>query len=81
MDTLVVDTPQQYEARAIELAGDPRALAELRRGLLASAATAALFDPRRFARRLEQAYLRMHDRHRAGLPPDHLVIADASASD
>ncbi len=37
--------------------------------------TQPLFDTVRYARYLEQAYLQMHERHRAGLPPDHIVIA------
>jgi hypothetical protein len=34
-----------------------------------------LFDTALFTRHLEQAYRAMHERHRAGLGPDHIRVA------
>ena len=53
---LAVDTPAKYEALAFELATNLPRLAELRRRLALQRETSPLFDPRRYARHLEDAY-------------------------
>jgi predicted O-linked N-acetylglucosamine transferase (SPINDLY family) len=72
---LITGTLAAYEARALELATNRAALAELRARLASNRTTHPLFDTRRFTRHIEQAYLAMQQRVDAGLPPDHLVIA------
>jgi len=72
---LVTTTSADYEALALALARQPERLEAIRRKLLANRATAPLFDAGRFAADLERAYTSMHERRRAGLPPDHLDIA------
>jgi predicted O-linked N-acetylglucosamine transferase (SPINDLY family) len=72
---LVTEDPRQYEALALALARDPERLGRLRHKLAANLATAPLFDAKGFAADLERAYTQIHDRCRAGLPPDHLDIA------
>ena len=72
---LIAHGPDEYEAKALELALDPARLGAIRRRLAENRTTRPLFDTTRYARYLEQAYLQMHERHRAGLPPDHIVIA------
>jgi predicted O-linked N-acetylglucosamine transferase (SPINDLY family) len=50
----------------------------VRARLHANRPTAPLFDTPRFARHIEAAYAEMHERHLAGLPPDHIAVAGAS---
>lgn len=69
---LVTTTQAQYEALAVELATDPKRLAQIRERLGENRRTAPLFDTRRFAGHIEDLYAQMHERARAGLPPDHL---------
>jgi predicted O-linked N-acetylglucosamine transferase (SPINDLY family) len=69
---LVASTQQQYEQLAIELALNPQRLAEIRGKIQNNRDTSPLFDTPRFARNLEVAYMAVHERHQAGLPPDHV---------
>jgi protein O-GlcNAc transferase len=55
-DDLLTETPPAYEARAIELAASPDALAAIRRKLAAARTTAPLFDTPRYCRELEAAF-------------------------
>jgi predicted O-linked N-acetylglucosamine transferase (SPINDLY family) len=75
---MVAPDLQQYEARALELARNRPALELVRRKLAANRATAPLFDTPRFVRQIENAYVRMYERHEAGLPPDHIEVARSS---
>jgi predicted O-linked N-acetylglucosamine transferase (SPINDLY family) len=72
---LIAKTPAEFEAVAIALAGDRARLEQVRAKLLANRPTAPLFDTPRFARHIEAAYAQMHERHLAGLPPDHIAVA------
>lgn len=72
---LITDTPQAYEARALELAMDPAQLQALKAKLRANRLTTPLFDTPRFARHLENAYQQMVERYWSGLAPDHLAVA------
>ncbi|QOZ36882.1 glycosyltransferase family 41 protein [Bradyrhizobium sp. CCBAU 53421] len=71
---LVSDSPEAYERMAIDLATDPDKLAALKARLAANRLAAPLFDTRRFTRHIETAYTAMHERHRAGIAPDHIVV-------
>ena len=71
---MVVDNLVDYEARALALATDPEALAQLRSRLLAQRDTAPLFDTDRFRRDLESAYQTMWQRHQQGLPPAPFAV-------
>lgn len=59
---LITHSPEQYCARALELAESPRRLAEIRRRLEQTRGGNPLFDTRRFCRGLEAAYRTMLDR-------------------
>ena len=72
LDELVCADRVQYEERIVELASDTQRRQALREQLLAGRDTLPLFDSLRFARDIEALYLRMIQRHDAGLPPDHL---------
>lgn len=71
---LVTGDRPTYERLAIELAVQPGRLAEIHNRLTATRASSALFDTPRLARSLEALYLRMHERHRLGLLPEHLLL-------
>jgi predicted O-linked N-acetylglucosamine transferase (SPINDLY family) len=71
---LVTTTQEQYEATAIELAGDPARLAEFKDRLQGNRLTMPLFDTEQFTRHLENAYVQMYERYQAGRPPDHITV-------
>jgi protein O-GlcNAc transferase len=72
---LVAATPEAYEQMAIELATQPDRLAAIKHKLEANRLTAPLFDTELFTEHIEAAFAAMHERHQAGLAPDHLTIA------
>jgi predicted O-linked N-acetylglucosamine transferase (SPINDLY family) len=71
---LITHTQDDYEQLAIDLAANPERLMQIRRKLIENRVTSPLFDTPRYARHLEAAYAKMHERHRAGLPPDHIEV-------
>jgi predicted O-linked N-acetylglucosamine transferase (SPINDLY family) len=73
---LATATPQDYEALAITLAMQPDSLAAIKRKLADNRLTTSLFDTALFTRHIEAAYAAMLERHDAGLPPDHIVVAN-----
>jgi predicted O-linked N-acetylglucosamine transferase (SPINDLY family) len=82
---LAVADLSAYESLAGAIAADPARLTALKAHLKQARETAPLFDSRLTTRGLEALYLRMAERWRAGLPPDHLqarrlTAADASVS-
>ncbi len=64
-DLVMVDW-DAYEATALRLAHDPAALAALKARLAAALPTAALFDTDRFARALEEVFVRLWTDHAQG---------------
>jgi protein O-GlcNAc transferase len=73
---LITESHDAYEALAVGLARDPARLEMIKRKLMQTRLTAPLFDTRRTTRHIERAYVAMHERHRSGLPPDHIDVAD-----
>ncbi|MGH6725491.1 MAG: tetratricopeptide repeat protein, partial [Pseudolabrys sp.] len=73
---LVATALDDYEQMAIDLATHLEKLATIKRKLADNRLTASLFDTKRFTKRIEAAYIAMHERFQAGLPPDHVAIAD-----
>jgi protein O-GlcNAc transferase len=69
---LITHSQEEYQARAIELAGQPQQLRAVRSKLAAKRTTAPLFDTPRFTRQLEQLYTQMRRRRLAGLAPEHI---------
>jgi predicted O-linked N-acetylglucosamine transferase (SPINDLY family) len=74
---LVTQSLDDYEALALSLAREPDRLAALRAKLVATRATSALFDTRRYCANLESAYVAMWQRHERGDAPAPLSIAAA----
>jgi predicted O-linked N-acetylglucosamine transferase (SPINDLY family) len=72
---LACDYAEHYVALAAALADDAGALAGLKAHLEANRRQLPLFDAERLARDLDALLIRMHERHLAGLPPDHLAAA------
>mgnify|MGYP003336148362 FL=1 len=66
---LVTETRDDYEAMALKLARDADALAALKAKLMRNRDSFPLFDTARYARNLDAAFLRMHERQRNGEPP------------
>jgi predicted O-linked N-acetylglucosamine transferase (SPINDLY family) len=75
MPELITHSVEEYEALALKLATNPLQLADIRRKLANNRLTTPLFDSRRFTKHMEAAYRAMVERHRAGLPPDQLIIS------
>lgn len=71
---LITETAEEYEARAIHLATHPEELTKIRRKLDANKSTSSLFDGKQFARHIEEAFVKMHERDQAGLPTDVLYV-------
>lgn len=69
MPGLVTETPEAYEALALDLARDRDRLAALKAAITANRTRAPLYDTPRFARHLEQAFEAMWALHRDGHPP------------
>ena len=73
MPELVTSAAADYESLAIELATDRDRLAATTLKLHENRMTQPLFDTPLFTRNLEQAYLAVHDRYHADLPPCDLM--------
>ncbi len=71
---LVVHDAQDYAQRALALSAEPQKLQALRRQLQQTRLTVPLFDTERLARHMEHAYDLVWERHRQGLPPDHISV-------
>ena len=72
---LVTTSLAEYEARALQLAGEPVRLMELRQRLAQNRARMPLFDMARYTKDIEAAYAGMWDRWRAGEMPTPFRVA------
>jgi len=73
---LVATSRSEYERLALSLAAGPERLAAIRKKLAENIATHPLFDTARFARHMEAAYARMHERCLQGLPPQRFDVPE-----
>jgi protein O-GlcNAc transferase len=71
---LITNTPEEYEALAIELATHPEKLKAIKDKLASNLTTAPLYNTKLFVRNLESAYTTMYERHHEGLEPDHIYV-------
>lgn len=78
---LVVTTQANYEALAVTLAKQPKHLAQIKNYLTENRRDFRLFDTPRYVRHLESAFVNIIERFRAGLGPDHVVVAASRATD
>ena len=72
---LIATTQENYEALAVDLAIDRERLAQIRDKLARNRSIAPLFDTPRFTRSIEDLYVQMVERYRAGLPPERIRAA------
>lgn len=76
MNELIARDVAEYEALALSLANDSRRMAAIKAKLTAQLPSAPLFDSKAFAVAIECAYDVAYARCAAGLPADHLDIAE-----
>jgi predicted O-linked N-acetylglucosamine transferase (SPINDLY family) len=75
---LITHSLDEYAALALQLAGDPERLDEIRRKLLAHRTTWPLFDTDRFRRYLEAGYVEMWERHQRGESPTGFSVGSVT---
>jgi protein O-GlcNAc transferase len=75
LDELVTATKAEYEAKALELARDPAALAALKEKVRNARDNSPLFDTLRYTRNLEVAFMAMAERTAKGEAPAHIAIS------
>ena len=71
---MIADTLAAYEALALKLARDERALSAIKDKLAHNRATQPLFDTDRFRRHFEAAFITMVERHQRGEPPASFAV-------
>ena len=74
LSDLTVETQEEYEALAIQLATSPTRLKELKDRLERNLLTAPLFDTPLFTKNLEAGYVEAYERHQQDVPLDHIYI-------
>lgn len=72
---LVTESPEAYEALALDLARDPKRLAALRSRLSTLVRTTPLFDTDLFRRHIEAAFTGAWERYQRGEPPAAFDVA------
>jgi predicted O-linked N-acetylglucosamine transferase (SPINDLY family) len=74
MPELIVETSEEYEAKAIELASDTKKMLAIRKKLERNKLTSKLFDTEEFVKNLENIYKKMNNRRLQGLGPDSIML-------
>jgi protein O-GlcNAc transferase len=74
LSELVTDSAEEFEALAVKLASDPKALKKLRAKLAKNRQTRALFDTDQFRKNIEAAYTKMWERWLAGEKPKGFAV-------
>jgi predicted O-linked N-acetylglucosamine transferase (SPINDLY family) len=74
LSELVTDSAEGFEALAVKLASDPKALKKLRDKLGKNKSKTALFDTDRFRKNIEAAYTRMWESWLAGEKPKGFAV-------
>jgi predicted O-linked N-acetylglucosamine transferase (SPINDLY family) len=74
LNSLITNSWQEYESKAIELATQPEQYRTIKDHLTLQRKTNLLFDTRKITRSIEQGFLLALERYWQGLPPDHIHI-------
>ena len=74
LSELVTDSAEEFEALAVKLASDPKALKKVRDKLAKNKSKSALFDTDRFRKNIEAAYTKMWERWLAGEKPKGFAV-------
>jgi protein O-GlcNAc transferase len=72
MSELVVKTPEEYQAMAIDLATHPEKLIRIRKDLLNCRQKNKLFDTKAYTHNLENLFFQMYERYQNGLRPENI---------
>ncbi len=70
---LIAGSQSEYETLAGKLARTPELMLLTKKKLAANLTGCPLFDTQLLTRHIEAAYVAMHERYHAGLPPDNIV--------
>lgn len=73
---LVTTSADDYETLAIRIATQPAELKGLKQKLADIRLSSKLFDTSLYVKHIEAAYIAMHARYQAGLPPEHIDVTD-----
>jgi len=73
---LIVQTEEQFESMAIELATRPEQMAAIKRRLAENRMTKPLFDTNLYTRHIESAFATMHQRYQDSVARDHIHVAE-----
>ena len=71
---LITTSPAHYERTAVELVTRPASMRQMRAKLAENRIDSPVFDTVARIRAVERAFIAMVERHRAGLPPDTLIV-------
>ena len=71
---MVTTTLEQYESLAIQLAKNPKELKSIKEKLLNNLPYSSLYDTALYVQHLESAYLKMYERLKKDLNPDHIYV-------
>jgi protein O-GlcNAc transferase len=73
---LIVQTQEQFESRAVELATKPELMAAIKSRLAENRLTKPLFNTALYTRHLESVYATAYQRYQDGISPDHIYVAE-----
>ncbi|MBT4203610.1 MAG: hypothetical protein HOE17_03420, partial [Rhodobiaceae bacterium] len=71
---LITTNLEQYESLAIQLAKNPKELKSIKEKLLNNLPYSSLYDTALYVKHLESAYLKMYERLKKDLNPDHIYV-------
>lgn len=74
LSEMIANTQEEYVALAIELAKNPKKLADIKLKLSNNRLSTPLFDTPLFAKSIETAYIKMYERFQADLGPDYIYV-------
>jgi predicted O-linked N-acetylglucosamine transferase (SPINDLY family) len=76
MHEMIVESQNEYESLAVELATNPKKFKVMKDKLVDNLPNAPLYNTGLFAKNIESAYKTMFERYHQGLDPDHIYIED-----
>lgn len=71
---LIVRTPEEYQALAIDLANKPQKIADFKKRLSSYRENNPLFNSEKYTRKLENLFCQMYERSQSGLLPQNLKL-------
>ena len=74
LSELITTSLEQYESLAIQLAKNPKELKTIKEKLLNNLTNSPLYDTTLYIQHLESAYLKMYERLKKDLDPDHIYV-------